>query len=75
MQPRSFYPPFIQGKHVEEFVFRVHKADGGLEKLKLSGTPADRGILAFYCSPVSSINKLEGNLVHGYYRGGTYWSK
>ena len=58
----------LQGKHVEEFVFRVHKADGRLEKLKLSGTPADRGILAF-CSPVSSINRFEGNLVHGYYRG------
>mgnify|MGYP001171826008 FL=1 len=59
----------LQGKQVEEFVFRVHKADGGLEKLKLSGTPADRGILAFYCSPVSSVNRFEGNLVHGYYRG------
>tara|TARA_A100001037_G_scaffold285901_1_gene293775 strand:+ start:252 stop:1166 length:915 start_codon:yes stop_codon:yes gene_type:complete len=59
----------LQGKHINEFVLRIVKPDGDAVSIKMSGTPADRGILAFYCLPTPQVRPSTPNLVHGYFRG------
>ena len=59
----------LQGKHIDEFVFRIMKPDGTEASIKMSGTPADRGILAFYCSLALPEPPENPQRIHGYHRG------
>jgi hypothetical protein len=59
----------LQGRHINEFILRMVRPDGETVSVKMTGTPADRGILAFYCSPVELPAPCSRKLIHGYYPG------
>jgi hypothetical protein len=59
----------LQGRHINEFILRMVRPDGEPVSVKMTGTPADRGILAFYCSPVELPAPYSRKLIHGYYQG------
>jgi PAS domain-containing protein len=59
----------LQGRHINEFILRIVRPDGKEMPLKMTGTPADRGILAFYCSPIELPAQSSKKLIHGYYPG------
>ena len=59
----------LQGRHINEFILRIVQPSGEAASVKMTGTPADRGILAFYCSPVELPAPYSRKLIHGYYPG------